>query len=385
MLIRNKKLESENSALTSAILKAVSASGAPNPLLIQMENELRAKGKVENVQKTYDKVLGLDPDNLEAIEGKLQCLAAQINIKNRERSEAIPKVVEEFRTFLTRHQDKVHSFTPKGKLALAVACDGLHEFKLSHDLYRSVHGHFHIKQTYAISLLMSGKVEQAYEAIHLAMATEPINPAMLFNLGEIEHAMGHFELAISAHQKVGNFLANRYSYKRIAESKYYQMEFFSAFIWNVKFIILGNSTKEDYLNCLIFFKILVFQSPVILISRFIKFLPFVNIIYSKLLNPSRTHLDILGYQLNSFPDCYSNAANIAKEAFGIEKNLVNLFNYVNLLTKNGNKCDAIVLINSEILYAEGKAKEFMEDCLRDIESKSVEDLKARKVNTQVLD
>lgn len=382
ILIRNKKLESKNNALTNALIKAVSVSGAPSPLLLQMEEEFRAKGRVMNVLKTYEEVLRIDPNNMEAIEGKLQFLSLKINLRNRERSADTPNVIEEFRAFLMKYQEKVHLFTSNGKLALAVACDGLREFHVSRDLYRSIEDSLQVKQTFAISLLMSGKIEEAHKTIHEALRCEPINSAMLFNLGEIEHAIGHFDLSIEAHRRVGNSLKSRYSYKRISESKFQQMKFLSSLYWNIKFNIMGNSAKDDRLNFIILFKHVIFSSPFIYLSRFVHFVPFLNSFYAFEMKPSKIHMDIMGNQLKEFPDAFRNAAIIAEHAYKIDSNPVNFLNHINLLSKIGRKEEAVKLVKLQIEYAEGGWKKHLVGQLEYLESKSKEELESRKVNMQ---
>jgi tetratricopeptide (TPR) repeat protein len=345
-LYRKSNSDKELDDFRFATSQALVEIGAKNPLKKQIENELKNKGEISDVQRRYAQILKTDPDDKDAFETILLCYGLSINKKLRDGQGQFDNTFPEIKSFIVEAEKHFTDLSPKGKLSLAILYDGFGQFQRSQEIYSDILLEFpkdtSVMNTYGVSLLMSGKPHEA-KKIFLNLLKFEGSPFTLFNLAEAEHSLGNLKASINLHLlciRVG--ILARHSIERISESLFFMGHFGGSILFSLIGIFFGNfglrNIKSFFVGSLLFLGNLIN----VVLSYTIGRLPFLDFVYCNYIEPMLSTNELIITGLKKFKEPYKYSAQHLKRLVRLSPNNTNYrMNLAIFLAKLGMKHEAV--------------------------------------------
>jgi len=337
------------------VAKSLASKGAGNPYKAEIENELRAAGKIKDIIPKYEKVFAADNTDQDALAMILAGYAVLLNHQFMIGSEVHQPTLKSAQRYVRIALKKLKKqWHARSLINIAMIYDAAEEFKKSDRIYKRLikdePDNISVIDSYGLSCAMRGDALTAIDILETSVKNGKFTFLTLYNLAAAKHYLGHFSesnfyltISYKLHDSWKTLL-------KISENNFLMGRFKEAFLLRVLCIIKGGlKQKGGVKNCLISLTCAVQFGFLLSMSFSLGKIPVLRRYYFKFIQPGQHFEELIRVQLEQFDDAFCHSAEFLEELLYIDPD------------------NQILLYNLGIVYAKLGKKEKMLQCFDKLE------------------
>lgn len=342
--LKSKHDNERNEKFNFEVAKSLVKTGGTNPYKEMLEKELQQSGRIDDIIAKYINIFNVDNSDHDALSNILIGYGVLLNHEITIYGNAQENTLAESKKYVSiakknfRVKSHLHSM-----LGLALIYDAAREFSKSNKIYSKLlekePNNISVINSYGMSLLMSGKIQQANILLDKTITEKNFSFLTLYNVGACRAALGHFSVS-NFYLGMSYRLSKKWKTLAVISRNHFLMgNFKEAFFTRIVCNFYGGKEEVGAYK-IAFFDLLmsILYGFYLTLSFTVGRIPYLGRIYFKKFTPARQFEEIIQVHIDNFPDAFNQSITLIDKLLLIDpENETLLYNLVILNAKIGDK------------------------------------------------